>query len=102
MWRSLLALTLALAAAPAAADTVPEGFGLDVHRWRVVDSQSGPDNYYRVVEDPDAAFIRAAYRPPMETTVFGYELPDDIRESARKLRWSWRATVLPRAGTTCS
>src|SRR5262249_19274155 len=48
------------------------------------------------------AFIRAAYRPPMETTVFGYELPDDVRDSARKVRWRWRATVLPRAGATCS
>lgn len=94
-----LALPIVFTAVPAAAD---ESFALDVHRWRVIDSQSGPDNYYGVVEDPDGAFIRAAYRPPMETTVLGYELADEVLESARRVRWSWRATVLPRAGATCS
>src|SRR5262249_1234674 len=94
-------LVRAVASRSAAADPAPEGYPLDVHKGRVIDSESGPVNYYRVVEDPAGAFIRAAYRPPMETTVLGVEAPENVRDTARKLRWSWRAMELPTSGATC-
>jgi hypothetical protein len=97
-------LALALALAPGAARA--EGGGgevpLDVRGWRVVTRDSGPVNYYRVVDDPTMPFLRAEYRPPLATTVLGYELPEAERRRARRLRWSWRAMTLPRNGNECA
>jgi Protein of unknown function (DUF3047) len=97
----LLLLPLLLGVA-ARADAPKAEVVLDLHRWRVVDSQSGPDNYYKVVDDPATPFIRAVYRAPMETTVLGYELSDDVRARARRVRWRWRAMTLPKGGNQCS
>jgi Protein of unknown function (DUF3047) len=98
--RSFLVLALALGAASAHADPGRE-LMLDVHKWRVIDRESGPVNYYKVVEGGDGAYIHAAYSPPWDTTVLGYEVPDEARERAHKLRWTWRALALPREGNEC-
>src|SRR5262249_31083863 len=66
-----LALAASLgAAASAHANPGPEVV-LDVHKWRVIDRESGDVNYYKVVEAPDGAYIHAAYAPPWDTTVLG-------------------------------
>ena len=74
---------------------------LDVHTFRVVESYSGSISYYRVVEDPIEPFIRAIYRPPLETVTLGIEIPDQHRHGVKKIRWRWRAMVLPKNGDEC-
>jgi len=98
--RSFAPLALALAASSAQANPGPE-IVLDVHKWRVIDRESGPVNYYKVVEAPDGAYIHAAYSPPWDTTVLGYEVPDDALDHTHKLRWQWRAIALPHEGNEC-
>ena len=73
---------------------------LDVHDWKIIDRESGPVNYYSVVEGKSFSHIHAAYRPGLETTVLGYEI-DGPDQRARKLRWSWRAIALPHEGNEC-
>ena len=74
---------------------------LAVHAFQVVERESGPISYYQIVEDPSEPFIRAMYRPPLETVVVGIQVPDDLRQGARKLRWRWRAMALPKGGDEC-
>jgi hypothetical protein len=77
---------------------------MDVHLFKFIKSESGPVNYYSVVEDPaHGAYIHASYSPPMETGVMGYEIQTDAdKEAARTLRWSWRAVTLPSGGNECA
>jgi DUF3047 family protein len=73
---------------------------VDVHSFRVVESYSGPVSYYRIVEEAQP-FIRAAYRPPLETVTLGAEIPEALRQHTKRLRWKWRALALPKNGNEC-
>jgi hypothetical protein len=75
---------------------------IDVHSFKVVENYSGPVSYYRLVEDPEGAFIRAVYRPPLETVTLATEVPDELRQRTRIVRWKWRAQVLPKHGNECA
>lgn len=80
----------------------PDEIALDPHGWRIIPSQSGKVDYYRVVSGEEAhPFIRAEYKPGYDTAVFGYKLADEDRDKARTLRWSWRAQKLPAGGNEC-
>jgi len=92
---------VAFVAATARGDGSPRELAIDVTQWRVVERESGPDNYYTAFHDPGIAFVRAQYRPPMETTVLGFQLPDQVRSTAQTMRWKWRALTLPRGGNEC-
>ena len=101
--RSILATAalcglLALGAAGDDLKRVP----LDIHAFRVVESYSGPVSYYKIVEDPTEPFIRATYRPPLETVTLGSEIPERMRQAAKQVRWKWRALVLPKNGNECA
>ena len=74
---------------------------LDVHSFRVVESYSGPVSYYRLIEDPEGAYVRAVYRPPLETVTLAAEVPDSLRQRTKLVRWKWRAQVLPKSGNEC-
>ena len=74
---------------------------LDVHSFKVVESYSGPVSYYRLIEDPEGAFIRAVYRPPLETVTLAAEVPDSLRQHTKFVQWKWRAQVLPKKGNEC-
>jgi hypothetical protein len=74
---------------------------LDVHSFRVVESYSGPVSYYRLIEEPEGAFIRAVYRPPLDTVTLAVEVPDALRQRTKLVRWKWRAQVLPKKGNEC-
>lgn len=74
---------------------------IDVHSFRVVESYSGPVSYYRIVEDPQEPFIRAIYRPPLETVTLGAQVPDALHQRTKVVRWKWRAQVLPKGGNEC-
>lgn len=67
----------------------------------MVERDSGPVSYYKILDEPEGAFIRAVYRPPLETVTLGVELPEELRQGTRKLRWRWRPQVLPRRGDEC-
>lgn len=69
--------------------------------FAVVQRDSGPVNYYRVVEEAGCTYVRSAYRPPYQTTVLGYAVPEKLRRSVRTIRWRWRALTLPRGGNEC-
>lgn len=69
--------------------------------WRVVQSESGSVNYYTVAEEGGVRFLRARYRPPLETVVLGWQAPDSVRQGAHRLRWDWRARQLPAGGNDC-
>jgi hypothetical protein len=86
--------------AEAREDSLPEQL-LDVHKWSVIERESGPVSYYAIVEEQGTPFIRATYRPGLETVVLGVKVDDADRKGAHKLRWNWRALVLPRDGNAC-
>jgi hypothetical protein len=92
------ALVVLLASPAASAREVT----IDPGQWRVVDRDSGPDRYYTQVRDPAMPFLRAHYRPPMHTTVLGFQLPDEARATAHTLRWKWRAETFPVGGNECA
>jgi hypothetical protein len=75
---------------------------VDLRAFRVIKRDSGPVNYYSVVDQAPLPFIHAAYRPPYETTVLGYAIPENLRKSVGSLRWKWRALALPKGGNECA
>ncbi|MBI5547026.1 MAG: DUF3047 domain-containing protein [Deltaproteobacteria bacterium] len=108
--RRLLTVTLVLVLAPAAArseEALPKAKGLrevnlEPSSFQVVKRDSGPVNYYSVVDDPTGAYLRSAYKPPYETAVLGYAIPDDLRRRVAKIQWKWRAITLPKGGNECA
>jgi hypothetical protein len=74
----------------------------DVHKFQVVERSSGPVSYYRVIEDPLGPYLRGVFRPPLETVTLGFELPEHLRRTSKKLRWKWRVTVLPKLADECA
>jgi hypothetical protein len=100
--RAQLALASALVFFFASSAAWAGEVAVDIAQWRVVERDSGPDLYYTPVADPLLPFLRAHYRPPMKTTVLGWQLPDDMRASARTLRWKWRAEAFPVGGNECA
>jgi hypothetical protein len=75
---------------------------LEVTRWHVVTRESGPVNYYHVVDDPSLPFVHAEYTPPEKTTVLGTQISDSDRGRARAVSWQWRAVTLPQGGDECA
>lgn len=87
----------ALAAPPAPAREV----AIDARSFRIVSGESGPDNYYTLIPAPDP-YWHAAYRPPFKTAVLGYAVPEANRRSVARIKWKWRAVVLPKGGDECT
>ncbi len=79
----------------------PGELAMPVAGWRLVERESGPVNYYTLNKSSAPAFIRGQYRPGLKTAVMGYQLPDDDRARAKRLRWRWRAITLPNGGNEC-
>lgn len=70
--------------------------------WRIVARESGPVNYYSIASEAGTSFIRARYTPPIKTAVLGWQTPDSERQRIKKVRWTWRAQVLPNGGDECA
>jgi hypothetical protein len=75
---------------------------IEAKAWRVIPRESGKVNYYSVVDDPVMPYVHAAYKPPYDTTVLGFQLADDDRQRVKRLRWTWRAVTLPKGGNECA
>ena len=102
-----LALVIALVAGVPAAHQASDESKLrstilDVHAFRPVEGpSSGPAVYYHVVDEAEGPLLRGLYRPEMETVTMGVEIPEYLRQRARRVRWSWRARILPDGGDEC-
>lgn len=70
--------------------------------FRLVKPKSGPVNYYSVITENGASFVRSRYRPGLETAVVGWQTPAAERRSIKRVRWSWRAQTLPDKGDECA
>jgi hypothetical protein len=81
--------------------TAAPGIVVDARAWRLVESESGPVNYYRVTTEGGSTFLRSRYVTPLKTAVMGWQVPDAERSKARRVSWSWRARVLPTGGDEC-
>ncbi|MEO8878204.1 MAG: DUF3047 domain-containing protein [Polyangiaceae bacterium] len=99
---SLFALSAAAATSTHDAAASGPDVRVDVHSFRVFKRDSGPVNYYTVVDDPVMPYLRAKYTYPNETTVLGYQVTDAERPGLQKLRWNWRANTLPVGGNECA
>ncbi len=75
---------------------------IPISNWRVVKRESGPINYYTLHPEGEPPYIRGNYHSPLETTVLGYQVPDDDRARVRLLHWKWRAVTLPEGGNECT
>ncbi len=73
---------------------------IDAAAWHVVEQKSGPVNYYSVVSEGGKTFVRSRYTPPLKTVVLGWK-PSDTARGLHRLRWWWRAQVLPVGGDEC-
>jgi hypothetical protein len=94
----LLTVTVCMVLEPAVAQP---SLTIEPSAWRVVESESGPVNYYSIVREGGVGFVRSRYRPPLKTVVLGWQTPDASRSRARVLKWSWRARTLPAGGNEC-
>ena len=72
-----------------------------LEQWRIIDSQSGPVNYYAVLHEGPLSFVRGSYQPPNKKAVLGFEVPEGRRGRLRRLDWSWRAIKFPAQGDEC-
>lgn len=75
---------------------------VDARAWRIIESESGPENYYSIVKEAGQAFVRAHYVPPMKTALLGWQAPERDRRKLKTLRWSWRARITPQGGNECT
>ena len=100
---SVAALCVLLISAGTAGEEArsPQVTAIDVHSFRVLESYSGPVSYYKIVNDPAMPFIRATYRPPLETVTLGAEVPEGLRQRTRRVRWKWRVQAFPKGGNEC-
>jgi hypothetical protein len=101
--RALATATIVLATLAGSGHVRAEGeVVIEAKRWRTIPSESGPVNYYQLVNDPAGPYIHARYVPPMKTTVLGVDVAEGDRRRVRKVRWSWRAVTLPVGGDECT
>lgn len=91
---------VAFCAGDASADT--RQVTADIGAWRVIERESGPTNYYVAVHDGAGSYLRGYYRPGLETTVLGWQVPDNVRASAQTLRWRWRVEAFPKDADECA
>ncbi|HWE22784.1 MAG TPA: DUF3047 domain-containing protein [Myxococcales bacterium] len=76
-------------------------YHLDMHKFAVLERDSGPISYYEIIEDPAAPFIRGTYQPPLQTVTLFADVGDGLRNGVERIRFQWRAWVLPVNGDEC-
>lgn len=74
---------------------------VEAPHWQLVKRESGPVNYYSVATEDGHSFIRGQYAPGMKTAVLGYQIAEGDRRRIKKVKWKWRAQVLPNGGDEC-
>ena len=74
---------------------------INVSKLKVFKRNSGPVNYYKVINDPAGAYIHSSYKWPLKTAVLYYSIPGKLRGAVSKIRWKWRAITPPKGGDEC-
>lgn len=97
--RALVALALLAAPLPPGSARV---FTIPLKDIVVLKRDSGPVNYYRTVQQGPLSFIHGDYKPGLDTVTLFDPLPDQFRKGVRRIRWKWRALVLPKHGNECA
>jgi hypothetical protein len=97
---ALSSLILLLAGANPGSATLEE-IHLDPREFRRVDRDSGGTNYYSTVEEDGVRLLRGQYRPPGDGTTYGLEIPERLHKGVKRVRWRWRARVLPPGANEC-
>jgi hypothetical protein len=92
---------MAGAAARASPPPGTRAYALDVHRFSVLERDSGPISYYNIIEDPVEPFIRGVYKPPLETVTLFADVGDALRNGVERIRFRWRPWVHPVGGDEC-
>ena len=95
-------LLAALGALPALAGTPRTVFPVDAKSFAVLARDSGPRNYYRVLEEQGEKFVRGVYAPPLKTVTLFAELPDALRRGVKTMKWRWRVLAFPKGGDECT
>ncbi len=98
---ALSAVACTTGAAQSSPSSTPKELHLGVKKWQILERESGPVNYYEVVADPEMPFIRAHYKPPVQTAILAYMVDDADRPRVRGLRWKWRVHNFPPGGDEC-
>jgi hypothetical protein len=62
--------------------------------WKRLPQYSGPDIYYRILNEDGMTFLRAEYKPKYKTTIFYRKLPK-IPSKYKKLKFKWRVYKFP-------
>lgn len=76
---------------------------IDLRDFRPVEGpNSGPAVYYHVETTAEATLLRGEYKPGLETVTMGIEVPENLRQRVRRVRWSWRARTFPQSGDECT
>ena len=100
---TVLALLLADVQPSMAAPSIPSVSRIDVRTFRPVEGpKSGPEVYYKVVEEAGETMLRGSYQPGLETVVMGVEIPQALRGRVRRVKWRWRARDFPVRGDECA
>jgi len=100
--RAAVTAALLVAAEGSAAEAAKPPLRLEPRLWRIVERESGPDNYFTIVESPEGPFLRADYRYPMKTAVLGVAIPEADRRVAARLTWRWRIGAFPVDADECT
>ena len=102
----LLALLAAATAtddggAPSPTPATLHSASIAVSSFKVVEQDSGPVSYYRVITEGDVRMIRSVYRPPLATVVLGAMVPEVARKKVKEISWRWRVHKLPKDSNDC-
>lgn len=62
--------------------------------WKRLPQYSGPDIYYKILNEEGINFLRAHYKPELKTTIFYRKLPK-LSPKYKKLRFKWRVYKFP-------
>lgn len=101
-FRFLSAVPLGLAVSALALSAFAAGEQrLPLSAFRLVESVSGPVNYYSLVTKEEPHHIHSNYQRGYDTAVVGYSFTTSQLRATR-LFWRWRANILPRGGNECA